>query len=97
MTDLELTVEALKRCVPKEAFEQAMAELTQAQRPAPRVLAASKALDILKTFGMPTHIVGFRFSVSAIKNAVLDPSLERQINRKLYAVVAEECKRCRVR
>ena len=27
MSNLELTVEALKRCVPKEAFDKAMAEL----------------------------------------------------------------------
>lgn len=91
MTDLELTVEALKRCVPKAAFEQAMEELKRPSQPVPRVLVASKVHEMLMAFGMPTNIVGFRFAMSAIKNAVLDPSLERQINRKLYAVMAEEC------
>ena len=92
MSNLELTVEALKRCVPKEAFDKAMAELATLTPPRATKEGSTKMIhDHLRTLGMPTHIKGYRYTVCAVRCLVEDPSNADAVVKGLYADVAEQC------
>lgn len=91
MSNLEMTVEALKRCVPKDAFDKAMAELeTLAPPHAPRKDATKMIHATLKTLGMPTHIIGYRYVVFAIQCLINDPDMAKTITKGLYVAVADK-------
>lgn len=46
--------------------------------------------DLLTEIGVPDHVMGYRYSVIAIKLAVEDPNLINHITKELYPLVAKE-------
>ena len=97
MSELEMTVEALKRCVHPEAFTKAMdlvkADRIAAEEPAPGPDARAKAVirQLLKELGIPTSVKGYRYSVTAIMLLMKDPSLADGITKQLYPQTARLC------
>ena len=100
MTDLEITLEALKRCVPADAFEKALKEV-RAELPvlvsAPPAAERDRATqnlqvlisEILLQVGCPTNILGYRYLREAIIIAINDMDVINAITKVLYPQVAK--------
>ena len=91
MSELELTVEALKRCIPAEVLENALSQVKTAvsEHPAKPDLTQEQIIEqLLLNAGMPTHIKGFRFTVTAIRLILEDPEMMDGITKWLYPEIA---------
>lgn len=66
MTELELTVEALKRCVPKETFEKAMEEVRRDAPPEKEADREGVIERVLLEMGIPHNLRGFRYAATAV-------------------------------
>lgn len=91
MTKLEKTVEALRRCIPADEFEKAMAEVENAEaanQVSPEENAEKLIRAALVKLGTPEHIKGHRYLVSALLLAVKDPDCLDSITKELYPGVA---------
>ena len=91
MRDLELTIEALKRCISPETFERAMREIRTsslccAERPVTDL--KSMAQDLLTKLGVPSHLKGYRFLVTGLEIIVADPSAADLVTKRLYPEIA---------
>lgn len=93
MTELEMKVEALRRCVPSDAYDKAIAELKNDTPP-----TADMEFDVeaavnqaLRDVGVPVGLVGHPCLVQAIIMVVNDPSFGRHITSNLYFEVAKAC------
>lgn len=91
MSDLELTIEALKRCVSPEEFNRAMCEIRDPAvcctgRPAADL--ESMAQDLLTKLGVPSHLKGYRFLVTGLQMMVEDPSTADLVTKRLYPDIA---------
>ena len=91
MSELELAIEALKRCVPAGEFEKAMSEVAgiNMAKPAPKLNLAKRIQSILSELGTPAHLKGYRYTVYAIEQAVEDPDVVECMIKRLYPAVAE--------
>lgn len=94
MSELEMTVKALTRCVSPQAFALAMQEVrAEAQgneEPCERFDASEMMIRrILKELGIPSRILGHSYLVSALELMVEEPSLLYVITKQLYPRVAE--------
>lgn len=95
MTNLEIHVAALMKCVPQEKFNQAMQEVTlecdAVKEDAPTLeTIQSEIKRVLNEIGIPAHLKGYRYIRSAIEMAVLDESVIGAITKELYPRVAEK-------
>ena len=90
MSELEMKVEALIRCVPKEVWRKALAEVSKGEPEKPHNLE-DVIRDTLREIGMPNHILGFEYSLCAIRLMYEDPCYARMLVKGLYAKVAENC------
>lgn len=91
MSELEMTVEALKLCVHPEVLEKAMAHVKTANPP--RTGEADLPLEqiieqLLLNTGMPTHIKGYRFTVTGIRLILEQPEMADGITKWLYPEIA---------
>lgn len=97
MTDIEMTVEALKRCVDPDAFSKAMEDLQGGQTKQVGIAVPKKASvelvtkSLLREVGIPAHIKGYRYAVAAIVILVGNPDAGDAITKELYPGVAEMC------
>lgn len=89
MSELEMKVEALIRLVPKDVWESAMNEVAEdvifAERPLEDVIR-----ETLREIGMPSHLLGFGYTVRAVAYLYDNPKVRRRIAKTLYAPIAEE-------
>lgn len=93
MNNLELTIEALKLCVPPAKFAAAM-EKVQATELVyiPSESDVEKlAQDVLTAIGVPSHLRGYRFLTTGLAMMVYEPSLIYGITTKLYPMIAGRC------
>ena len=95
MSDLEMKVEALMRCVPREAFEKALAEVSGQMAidlgPVDSDQALRREIEaIMVDIGVPAHIKGYRYLVWAVQLAVKDETMIDAITFGLYPAVAEQ-------
>lgn len=90
MTKLEKTVEALRRCIPADKFEKAMAEVeaTEARTNAPECDAEAVIRGLLTEIGTPDHVKGHRYIVTALRMVVDRPDLIDAMHKELYPGVA---------
>lgn len=92
MSDLELTIEALKRCVSPENFNRALAEIrdTAVQYAASPISLdlASMAQDLLTKLGVPSHLKGYRYLVTGLQMMVEDPTVADAVTKRLYPEIA---------
>ena len=101
MSELELTVEALKRCIPAEVLEKAMSQVKTA---APNLAVKPASTQeqtieqLLLNAGMPTHIKGFRFAATGIRLLLEQPEMMDGITKWLYPEIARihDSTSCRV-
>lgn len=97
MTELEMTIEALKLCVSPEKFETALnavkatphTEGNSANQPQQEDLQV-RISRILTTLGVPAHIKGYHYLREAIAAVVNDMSLVNYITKGLYPMVAKK-------
>lgn len=91
MSELERTVEALRRCVPPEQFEAAMAAVGQPAEPVvlQPVDAEEIVRDLLTELGTPAHIKGHSYLVTALLLVNKDPDLIHAMTKGLYEDVAQ--------
>ena len=98
MTELEMTVEALKRCVPEKKFHAAL-QSVKAGIP-PRTEDDShdqpqqenlqvRISNILTTLGCPAHLKGYPYLREAIAAVVNDMDVINAITKVLYPQVAK--------
>lgn len=91
MSELELTVEALKLCIHPEVLEKALAHV-KTNNPAhsdQQNLPLEQTIELLLlNTGMPTHIKGYRFAVTGIRLILEKPELADGITKWLYPEIA---------
>lgn len=95
MTMLEKTVEALRRCVPADTFNAAMAEVEREEATPKSVGAKAVGIEpiireLLTELGTPAHIKGHRYIITALRLIVEDPDNIDAITKKLYPGIAAE-------
>lgn len=92
MNNIELTVEALKRCVPAAKFVAAMKkdkeENAVITSDAPELEAMAE--DLLTQLGFPSHVLGFRFLTIGLALIIKEPDLSYNVTKQLYPRIAEE-------
>lgn len=92
MSELEIKIEALCRCVPQDAFEKALAEVSgesKTEAPPLNLIDLEQEIrDALRDLAVPAHIKGYGYLISAIGLAVKDPGLIDAITGELYPAVA---------
>lgn len=96
MSELERTVEALRRCIPAEQFDAAMAEIdrnaaTSNPQPAdPQPVDIEDIIhDLLTELGTPAHIKGHSYLATGLLLVYKDPDLIHNITEGLYADIAK--------
>lgn len=95
MSELEMTVEALKRCVHPEAFARAM-DLVRGEEQGgvhscsqPDAEMQKVVRKLLLEVGIPTAVRGYRYAVTAICLLMENPSLADGITKCLYPETAK--------
>lgn len=94
MSELELTVEALKQCVSPEEFERAMKRISRRERLGGAAWEGNaenreqKIREILLEVGVPAAIRGYRYAATAIGLLLEEPELAEAITKELYPRVA---------
>ena len=98
MSNLEMKVEALMRCVDPAVFAQAMQEVSAGTVAVHQEKVQRSVHDInrecrklLTELGMPPHIKGHRCAMVAIRALVEEPEMLDSITKELYPTVAEVC------
>ena len=91
MTTMEKTVAALIRCVPATAFEAAMADIER-ENPdvAPNMNVENTIADLAVELGVPGHIKGHRYIITAVRILIENPDAIDAITKELYPGVAKE-------
>lgn len=91
MTKLEKTVEALRRCVPQDAFDKAMAEINAEEGPTKPVSKDPDDIirDLLVELGVPDHLKGHKFIVEALRYTVKHSDSIPSVFKELYPAVAK--------
>lgn len=93
MTELEITVEALKRCVNPKTLAKAMAEVRNAPPARKREVHPAELRaniqNLLIRIGVPASVGGFRFLTTGIELMVEDPDLAHHVTKGLYPAVGE--------
>lgn len=94
MSDLEMTVEALKRCVRADRFARAMEQVkADGQNTVgsdERECRREQVIrQLLLEVGVPTALKGYRYSVTAIALLMKDPSMADGITKVLYPKTAK--------
>ena len=89
MSELEMKVEALIRCVPQDLWEKAIADVSNGKTIEKRSLYAT-IRETLHDVGMPSHVLGFEHSVCSIALLYDNPGLVRYFYKGLYTEVANK-------
>ena len=98
MSNLEMKVDALMRLVTasdSETYDAALDHLIQLReqpkQDSQQVMSATENMieDILIKLGMPTNILGFNYTVEAIRLAAADDQVAQDITGSLYPTVAK--------
>lgn len=89
MSELEMKVEALIRCVPKDVWKNALAEVCKG-KPTTEHNLEDVIREALREIGMPSHVLGFEYAVCAIASLYENPVLSRSLFKGLYAKVADK-------
>lgn len=100
MSNLEMKVEALTRCVDPEVFARAMESVRMGTAPEPGFLPRKEPMcsdidvgrecrKLMTELGLPPHIKGYRYAITAIRLMVEDGNILDAITKELYPAVAE--------
>ena len=95
MTELEIKVEALMRCVDPEKLRAALAEVTPADKAAVKRLPSMEEAmyreirAALLEIGVPNHLKGYRYVVSGVGLVVQNEDLLDMITDGLYPAIAK--------
>lgn len=96
MSELEMKIEALIRCVPEDAWSKALEEVSEKNNTVSekKDIVTKNLEDViheaLRDIGMPCHIKGYEYSASAIAAIYEDHELIHCIVKGLYTEVAKK-------
>lgn len=95
MSEFEMKIEALIRCVGTEAYEKAMTEVQNANYPKSDPSPVNNDINIenvvqviLVELGTPAHIKGYRYAVTGLRLVVDNPDLIDAVVKELYPQIA---------
>lgn len=91
MSELEMKIEALIRCVPKDVWNEAVAEVSKRRNTVTKNVE-DVIREALLEIGMPRHIRGYGYSESAILAIYENPDLIHCIVKGLYTKIADQHK-----
>lgn len=97
MTEIEMAVEALKKCVDPDAFAKAMEDVKGGNTPAVEQERPVRVKDsveltakkLIRDIGIPTAIKGYRYAVTAVLLLVWKIDMADAITKELYPTVAK--------
>lgn len=95
MSELEMTIEALKLCIHPDVFAKAMEQVSvsdpvQIVHSGSDEDSARKVIEqLLLNAGMPTHIRGYRYASTGIRLLLEEPELADAITKQLYPRIAK--------
>lgn len=89
MTELELAVEALKRCVDSETYTAALEAVKSEQRGV-AFSRKDRVGILLGDLGVSKHLRGYRYLVDAINIALDDRSALDCITKRIYPEIAKD-------
>lgn len=96
MSEIEMAVEALKRCVDPDAYSKAMQDVRdknwpkEVHIPVPVKLTADQVTKrLLRDVGIPTHIRGYRYTVTGILLIAERPDIADAITKELYPQIGK--------
>lgn len=94
MTMLEKTVEALRRCVPVDTFNAAMAEVERegAATKSEHMTVENISLAMLTELGVPAHLKGHPYIITGLTVLYCDPDAINFVVKELYPIIAERHK-----
>lgn len=95
MSELEMKIEALIRCVGTNAYENAMSEVKgmgtiASPMSPPADNEVERAIqELLVQLGTPAHIKGYRYIITGLRLVVNKPEIIDAITKELYPQIAE--------
>lgn len=90
MTELEMKIEALIRCVPADVYERELADVKRLAGPEMTDSNVDQLiLEIITELGVPANAKGHRYLMDAIHMAVDDLSTLESVRERLYRAVGE--------
>ena len=94
MRDIEIKIEALRRCVSQDAYEKALAELQGGATPPVNdnaTVGVTEAIyQALLDMAVPAHLKGYPYIVKAIELLVYKPDMIHDVTKGIYPVIAKE-------
>lgn len=98
MSEMEMAIEALKKCVDPDAFAKAMEDVKGGNPPAveqERPVRVKETIELtakklIRDIGIPTSVKGYRYAVTAILLLVKEPDTADGITKVLYPAVAKQ-------
>jgi two-component system response regulator (stage 0 sporulation protein A) len=89
MSELEMKVEALMRCVPQEKLNAMLREVSGSKEKEQQSLTQI-IHSTLSELGTPAHIKGYRYLAYALELAVEDESILEVVTKGLYPAIAQK-------
>ena len=94
MSDIEIKIEALRRCVSQDAYEKALAELQGGATPPVNESASVDVTEAiyqaLLDMAIPSHLKGYPYTMRAIELVVHDHDLIHYVTGGIYPTIAKE-------
>lgn len=92
MSNIEIQIEALRRCVPNDAYEKALAELQGEAPPTKNTPCNAEELiqRVIMDLAVPAHIKGHPYIVRTIELLIDNPDLINHVTGELYPTIAKE-------
>ena len=90
MTELEMKVEALIRCIPCDVWNEALEDVWNEAHNEVSGNIEDVIRETLREIGMPSHLLGFGYTVRAVEIMHKNPKLNRSIKKVVYDVIANE-------
>lgn len=93
MNELEMKVEALRRCVPSDVYDRALAEVKNDTPPIKKAECPDVGMEVqqaLLDLAVPAHIKGYAYTIRAIELVVNDPDLIHDVTGGIYPTIAKE-------
>ena len=90
MTELEMKVEALRRCVSQQAYEKALKAIQDGDVSAEPVDLHELVQQVLLDLAIPAHLIGYSYLACGIEAVVENPETIRNMTAKVYPSIAKE-------
>lgn len=93
MSELEMKIEALRKCVPQEAYEKALAEIMSKSNHGRKADAPEVMDEVYKAMldlAIPSNLKGYPYIARAVEMVVRDRSMIDNVIGGIYTTIANE-------